>query len=733
MTMRRYIIRGGIIIAAIFFFCNKSNAQVIELSCPAGTTSVQSLQSTNQGTSKLRQNYCVDSSGNIFENISGTLSVTGPIKCKNINNINCVDSLNSAGRPGNDVGAWLNSAFAGVANVVQLAPGSYSSSTPIILPAGAQLELHAGTTFVSSGSITLNQGSVISAPLVGFGTGSVNSSIILQQAANANLSPFILSQGSQASIIGGLTIDCNKANNPTSGRCILSTFATPGTFAGRQKFVGLTVQNSKSDGIAIISSSVANNEMGGTQVNDAFTINNDGDGLYVINTGDVASLSTSYENSGLTTSGGAFGTFTTVNVAAGATNAVVTWVSGEKWTTDASLVGRDITVNNINWRDGISGTIPVHMTIGSISSTTSLTLACGNANQAACPGALNGVTFRMGYGVEAINSSGIRFSGAQCDFGGSVLSGFRLAGTTGGGSTPNFQNMIGDGCQFGNNVENDIQIDGWDVIGNGRVNFQHRIANGYFIDGTTRLTGLYDAIYIQDSGGNYITGNYFLNNAPNYRSAVRVHETTLNRENQDHITGNMTEGQSWTSTAFFTDTGILTIFDGNRDRSLADPTGGGRFMVRRTSNYIANLNSFFGQLANASLVNILKEDASNNLLIGDANNNSVTIQQNTVVPKLFTSSNCSSSASPAVCGSASSGSFNLPTGSTTVTVNTTAVSAASIILIQNDDSLGTRLGVTCNTTLDQVFVSARVAGTSFTITGTAPVTNPNCYSYLIIN
>jgi hypothetical protein len=105
----------------------------------------------------------------------------------------------------------------------------------------------------------------------------------------------------------------------------------------------------------------------------------------------------------------------------------------------------------------------------------------------------------------------------------------------------------------------------------------------------------------------------------------------------------------------------------------------------------------------------------------------------TYTTKVNTISNCTSSASPAVCGSASAGVFTLPAAATTVTVNTTAVTANSIIMVFNDDSLGTRLGVTCNTGLDNVLVSARVAGTSFTVTGSAPVTNPNCYSYIIIN
>lgn len=99
-----------------------------------------------------------------------------------------------------------------------------------------------------------------------------------------------------------------------------------------------------------------------------------------------------------------------------------------------------------------------------------------------------------------------------------------------------------------------------------------------------------------------------------------------------------------------------------------------------------------------------------------------------------TFSNCSSSASPAVCGSASAGSVTVAAAATTKVVNTTAVTADSQILLTFDASLGTKLGVTCNTTFIAPYVSARTAGTSFTITlGSGPVTNPECISYQIIN
>lgn len=105
-----------------------------------------------------------------------------------------------------------------------------------------------------------------------------------------------------------------------------------------------------------------------------------------------------------------------------------------------------------------------------------------------------------------------------------------------------------------------------------------------------------------------------------------------------------------------------------------------------------------------------------------------------------TASNCSSSASPAVCGSAAAGSVALPTNavSSSIVVNTTAVTANSQILVTTDDTLGTKLGVTCNSTVATLVggltISARTAGTSFTIANNvAVVTNPLCVSYAIIN
>jgi hypothetical protein len=104
-----------------------------------------------------------------------------------------------------------------------------------------------------------------------------------------------------------------------------------------------------------------------------------------------------------------------------------------------------------------------------------------------------------------------------------------------------------------------------------------------------------------------------------------------------------------------------------------------------------------------------------------------------------TTTNCSSGASPAVCGSAAAGSIAVPAGTNVaLQVNTTAVTANSQIFVQSDETLGTKLSVTCNSTLASLItepvVSARTPATSFTVTisGTT-TTNPVCLSYFIVN
>lgn len=103
-----------------------------------------------------------------------------------------------------------------------------------------------------------------------------------------------------------------------------------------------------------------------------------------------------------------------------------------------------------------------------------------------------------------------------------------------------------------------------------------------------------------------------------------------------------------------------------------------------------------------------------------------------------TNANCTSSAAPAVCGAASEGAVVIAAAASTVTINTSAVTPTSNIHLNADDTLGTRLGVTCNSTIATLVgglaVTARSVGVSFQVTsGVTPAVNPLCFTYRLTN
>lgn len=101
-----------------------------------------------------------------------------------------------------------------------------------------------------------------------------------------------------------------------------------------------------------------------------------------------------------------------------------------------------------------------------------------------------------------------------------------------------------------------------------------------------------------------------------------------------------------------------------------------------------------------------------------------------------TSSNCKvNSTSPATCGAAAAGTVVVPTTTTTYTVDTTAITANSEILLQyTTDATGLPSSPTCvvPSTLGDVFPSARTAGTSFTFT-LPSTTGTVCVHYFLVN
>jgi hypothetical protein len=176
--------------------------------------------------------------------------------------------------------------------------------------------------------------------------------------------------------------------------------------------------------------------------------------------------------------------------------------------------------------------------------------------------------------------------------------------------------------------------------------------------------------------------------------------------------------------------GGFTFNSGTGSILFTPPVSGGNFQINSNGG---NTNTFEVLDAGNGRAVILVDAGSGADTVTVGNNVGVGgIKTNT----FLTSNNCGvSSASPAACGSAAAGLVAVPVAATTYTVNTTNATANSEIFIVQDTSTaaGTRLSVTCNTTANTPLLTAKVGATSFTFSLTAPVTNPACFSYFIVN
>ncbi len=186
--------------------------------------------------------------------------------------------------------------------------------------------------------------------------------------------------------------------------------------------------------------------------------------------------------------------------------------------------------------------------------------------------------------------------------------------------------------------------------------------------------------------------------------------------------------------------GAINHITGPTDQGLSVISGD---VGTKAINFNASAYSFILNNTTSYLVNStgISPNADNVKVLGVAGGNSY---KNVSSYAYQTATNCAAvgtAANPSVasCGAASAGSFSCATNASTgtCTVNTTAVTANSEILIEgrNDTTTGTRLGVTCNTGITTAIpeISAVVAATSFTINLGTFTANPECFSYLIIN
>jgi hypothetical protein len=125
--------------------------------------------------------------------------------------------------------------------------------------------------------------------------------------------------------------------------------------------------------------------------------------------------------------------------------------------------------------------------------------------------------------------------------------------------------------------------------------------------------------------------------------------------------------------------------------------------------------------------------ASGSLCAGTNANDKFALDGGVVTATYGTATNCISAQGN--CGAAAAGAISISAGNTSVFVNTSAVTAVSEIFLQEDSSLGASLDLICNSILGRTYlITNRMPGVGFTITtSAAPVTNPACLSYHVVN
>jgi hypothetical protein len=149
--------------------------------------------------------------------MSGSVALRGDTSCKNLSGVRCVDSKNSAGWAGSDVGAWVNAALADTSSggTVQIAPGSYSLSTQIVLTSNSSVECSPNTSTLTA-------------------------------SASLNSSP-ILASGINHFRIAGCSIDGNRSGNSNQFKLITVSGSSYG------EIVGNRFQNNQGGGIYLTS------------------------------------------------------------------------------------------------------------------------------------------------------------------------------------------------------------------------------------------------------------------------------------------------------------------------------------------------------------------------------------------------------------------------------------------------------------------------------------------------
>lgn len=217
---------------------------------------------------------------------------------------------------------------------------------------------------------------------------------------------------------------------------------------------------------------------------------------------------------------------------------------------------------------------------------------------------------------------------------------------------------------------------------------------------------------------------------------------------------------SGTSTAYvvtggpitsLTPTGTIECFLPTNANSSTTPTVAFNGLTAKTIIKYNNLAVAINDMITTQTACVVYNGTSFYLLNpqGSTGSGKIMLQASPVVTGTFTSplwassTNCAAvgtAANPSVaaCTAAPAGAFSCATAAsgTTCQVNTTAVTANSVIIVQQVVSEGTRLSVTCNTASvlpATPLLLSKSAGASFTLTMGTITTNPGCFDYWIIN
>lgn len=295
-----------------------------------------------------------------------------------------------------------------------------------------------------------------------------------------------------------------------------------------------------------------------------------------------------------------------------------------------------------------------------------------------------------------------------------------------------------DGCgQIGIEANNALVL-------NNITSFDNMVTNLYVVAGANVTSnGNYFCCTGQGGGGDALVAVFgtFHSNGDNY-GATTPSATPLTASNALNI-GYL----SAASTSLNASGGVAYITNATMNVSAGSGNGQGIFVCGTQGGVCPGANTLYLSKSTVNVGNSRPPitvygnyyDLGGNTFTGTP---TIAASGKTFGPQTFV--NCAAigtAANPSAvaCASAPSGSFSCATNASggTCVISTSAVTANSQIFItqRSDTTTGTRLGVTCNTGLTTAIpeITAVTAGTSFTINLGTITTNPECFSYQIIN